>query len=211
MGRSPTNTKEKLIETARELIWRESYNAVSVDEICKKADVKKGSFYHFFSSKADLAFETMDSGMKETIKVYDEIFSPERPPLERFRLMVEHVISQQKEMQKHLGHVCGCPFATLGSEMAAQDEEIGEKINKICEKKTQYHINTLKDLAAQGLIDSDSDAETKSKEIFALVIGQLMMARISNDLAFLESNLESALYDLIGVKNSARSNLKLTG
>lgn len=55
MGRAPTNTKTKLIETATDLIWRDSYGSVSVDDICAQTGVKKGSFYHYFPSKAHLA------------------------------------------------------------------------------------------------------------------------------------------------------------
>tara|TARA_B100001989_G_C24517789_1_gene454142 strand:+ start:378 stop:1025 length:648 start_codon:yes stop_codon:yes gene_type:complete len=200
MGRAPTDTKQKLIETAIELIWRESYNGVSVDEICKKADVKKGSFYHYFPSKAHLAVETMDSCMEETKIKYDDIFSPVRTPIERFQLMVQHVIDQQKEILAELGHVCGCPFATLGSEMAAQEGEIGQKINEICAKKTAYYQSTLRDLRAQGLVDTDINIAVKADEIFSFIIGQLIMARIKNDLSFIEDNLEKALFDLIGVK-----------
>lgn len=200
MGRAPTDTKQKLIDTARELIWGESYNAISVDEICKKSDVKKGSFYHYFPSKAHLALETMDACMEETKLKYDDIFSPTRPPLERFKLMARHVIEQQKEISEDLGHVCGCPFATLGSELAAQDKEIGEKISNICAKKSAYYESALRDLVAEGTIASDTDVEVRANEIFAFIIGQLIMARIKNDLSFVEKNLECALLNLIGIK-----------
>ena len=210
MGRAPTNTKQKLIDTAKELIWSESYNAVSVDDICKESDVKKGSFYHYFPSKAHLALETMDSCMEETKQAYDDIFSPTRPPLERFALMARYVIDQQKEISKELGHVCGCPFATLGSELAAQDKEIGEKISNICAKKTAYYESALRDLITEGTIAADTNVNVKANEIFSFIIGQLIMARIKNDMSFMEDNLERALFDLIGVRQSVQEQIKLT-
>src|SRR5512138_1338390 len=54
MGRT-SDAKEKLLDVAFELIWDNSYGGVSVDQICERAGVNKGSFYHFFGSKADLA------------------------------------------------------------------------------------------------------------------------------------------------------------
>ncbi len=210
MARAPTDTRAKLIETATELIWSESYNAVSVDEICKKAGVQKGSFYHFFPSKAHLALATMDSCMQETKAKYDDIFSAARPPMERFTLMAQHIIDQQKEISAQLGHVCGCPFATLGSELAVKDAEISEKITSICASKTAYYESALRDLAAAGQLDMDTDIELKASEIFAFIIGQLIMARIKNDLGFIENNLERALFDLIGLQPPMRNELKLT-
>ncbi|MCB1530507.1 MAG: helix-turn-helix transcriptional regulator [Alphaproteobacteria bacterium] len=41
-------TRETLFHTSRELMLQNGYHAVSVDDICARANVKKGSFYHFF-------------------------------------------------------------------------------------------------------------------------------------------------------------------
>ena len=49
-------------------------------------------------------------------------------------------------------------------------------------------------------ISADTDVEVKSKEIFSFVVGQLLMARINNDLDFIENNLENAIFNLIGLK-----------
>ena len=47
-------TKEKLLQVGFDLIWDSSYGSVSVDDICTRAGIHKGSFYYFFPSKADL-------------------------------------------------------------------------------------------------------------------------------------------------------------
>ena len=46
-----SESKRKLLEAAIDLIWKSSYGAVSVDDICAKAGVNKGSFYYAFKSK----------------------------------------------------------------------------------------------------------------------------------------------------------------
>ena len=58
MARLPSTTKRTLIDAAHDLIWANSYAHVSVEDICRKAGVQKGSFYHFFASKAELAAAT---------------------------------------------------------------------------------------------------------------------------------------------------------
>ena len=50
-----SNTRERLTDAAMDLIWENSYAATSVDAICDRAGVKKGSFYYFFKSKSELA------------------------------------------------------------------------------------------------------------------------------------------------------------
>lgn len=199
MGRAPTDTKNKLIETARELILRDSYGAVSVDEICAKAGVHKGSFYHYFPSKADLALETMENCMQEAKTDYDDIFSPDRPPVSRFERLVEHIYRQQAQIQQERGCVYGCPFATLGSELAAQDEKIGQKIADICMKNIIYYERGLRDLAAADLIDPATDIKTRAQDIYAFIFGHLTMARINNDLSFIKNHLKDSLFALIGI------------
>ena len=60
MGRV-SDAKERLMEAVSELIWTGSYGSTTIDLICEKAGVKKGSFYYFFDSKADLAVSAIDA------------------------------------------------------------------------------------------------------------------------------------------------------
>src|SRR5712691_5109417 len=84
MGRV-SDARERLLEATLELTWRESYGAVTVDAICERAGVKKGSFYYFFDSKSRLTAEALKHHWESLQPAYDQIFSPSVPPLERFR------------------------------------------------------------------------------------------------------------------------------
>src|SRR5579872_5004492 len=48
-------TKEKLLTAAIKLMLAQGFTATSVDEIIAGAGATKGSFFHFFKSKEDLA------------------------------------------------------------------------------------------------------------------------------------------------------------
>ena len=82
MGRV-SDAKEKLMEAVSELIWTGSYASTTIDQICERAQVKKGSFYYFFKSKSDLAIAALDEGYKGKRAEMDAIFSPTVPPLEK--------------------------------------------------------------------------------------------------------------------------------
>ncbi|UCD12029.1 MAG: helix-turn-helix transcriptional regulator [Nitrospinaceae bacterium] len=47
-----SDAKQRILDSARGLIYSRSYAGVGVQEICKHAGVKKGSFYHFFPLQA---------------------------------------------------------------------------------------------------------------------------------------------------------------
>ena len=85
MGRT-SDANERLMDAALDLIWEESYGAVTIDDICKRADVKKGSFYYFFSSKSELAIAALERMWNEESKPkMDSLFSASVDPLTALR------------------------------------------------------------------------------------------------------------------------------
>ncbi|HEX6836727.1 MAG TPA: helix-turn-helix domain-containing protein, partial [Polyangia bacterium] len=84
MGRVST-ARARLVQAAIDLIWTDSYGAVSVDAICEQARVKKGSFYHFFKSKDELVIAALDTHWENRKPQLELLFARARPPLERLR------------------------------------------------------------------------------------------------------------------------------
>ncbi len=198
-----SDTKQRLIETALELLWKNSYGSVSVDDICKAADVKKGSFYHFFPSKADLAVAVMEETYRDTKAIYDRIFSAEKPPIARFEDFADYICEKQSEIASRFKHVCGCPLASLGSEMAGQEQGIQAKYEEVNRRRVRYFENALRDMIAEGSIPDATDVESKAQEISAYVLGQLMLARIQNDLQTLKRDLKPGLLQMLGLTGKA--------
>jgi TetR/AcrR family transcriptional repressor of nem operon len=60
------SSREKLLDVAYEEIYYNGYHATSVDKILKKANMNKGSMYHFFKSKKELGLAVI----KERVKNY---------------------------------------------------------------------------------------------------------------------------------------------
>ena len=52
---SPHDSRTKLLESALYVIRARGYSAARVEDICEVAGLTKGSFFHHFSSKEDLA------------------------------------------------------------------------------------------------------------------------------------------------------------
>ena len=98
MGRV-SDARERLLNATLELIWRESYGAVTVDAICERAGVKKGSFYYFFDSKSQLTAEALKHHWESLRPMYDPIFSPSVPPLERFRRYFDFLYQRHADLK----------------------------------------------------------------------------------------------------------------
>ncbi len=195
MGRA-SDAKEKLMEAVRELIWTGSYGSTTIDHICEKAEVKKGSFYYFFDSKGDLAVQAIAEEWEHRRPELDSLFSPTIPPMERLRRYCDYSYRFQDEMREKCGQVLGCPLFSLGAEVSSQDAPLRKKVREILDYKCKYLETAIRDAHAAGLIHAP-DAASKAKTLFAYYQGLLTQARIENNLESLRGAYQGTL-DLLG-------------
>jgi len=196
--RQDNTTKQKLLETAMELIWVSSYGSVGVDDICKRAGVSKGSFYHFFPSKSDLAVQALDERWRMMQLDLDRIFSSQKPPLERIYAYCDYIHERQKQMHSRTGKVCGCPFASVGSEMSLQDEKVRQKSQDYFDGGVRYLEGALRDAAHEKRM-ALGDLHEQARQIYSYIMGVLFQARIENKLESLKY-LKSGVTQLLNLK-----------
>ncbi len=200
MGRV-SNAKEQLMRAVAELIWTGSYGSTTVDHICEKADVRKGSFYHFFDSKAELAKAAIEAEWEKEREQWDRMFSPSVPPLERFRRLAKRTYEEQVELKRQHGRVLGCPLCNLGAEVSTLEPELRETIERIMAQSRRYFETAVRDAKAEGLI-STKDVAAKARTLHTYGEGLLTMARIHNNPELLR-DMERGILDILGVKESA--------
>ncbi|MDY6846665.1 MAG: TetR/AcrR family transcriptional regulator [Chloroflexota bacterium] len=66
-------TQNAIINSALELFSKNGYDATSVAEICSKANVSKGAFYHHFSSKQDLFLVLMGTWLNDVEGLFQSV------------------------------------------------------------------------------------------------------------------------------------------
>jgi TetR/AcrR family transcriptional repressor of nem operon len=199
MGRV-SDAKKRLMEAVGELIWTGSYGSTTIDQICERAGVKKGSFYYFFDSKADLAVAAIDESWQQKRPELDSIFSPTVAPLNRLRAYCDFVYRFQVEIRAKCGCVLGCPLFSVGSEVSTQEDRLQAKIQEILESKRKYFESAIRDAHAAGLIHAP-DPAGKSRTLFAYYQGLLTQARIQDNLELLKDSVRGT-WDLLGVKEA---------
>src|SRR5213593_3604099 len=171
MGRI-SDAKERLMEAVSELIWAGSYGSLTIDQICERAGVKKGSFYYFFDSKADLAVAAIDAHWEQQRVQLDAIFSASIPPLERLRKYCEYGYRMQAEIKSKCGAVLGCPLFSLGAEVSTQEDRLRKKIQEILDYKRRYLESAIREAHGAGLIHAP-DAAAKARMLFVYYEGLL--------------------------------------
>jgi TetR/AcrR family transcriptional repressor of nem operon len=201
-----SDAKDRLLDAAIKLVWRNSYGAVSVEDICQEAGVKKGSFYHFFPGKNELVAAAFRKFGESIRPEYDRIFSPTVPPIDRLRSFISFVVSKQKHMHVETGCVLGCPFASIGTELVAPDGNDGglrEAIHELVRVKVCYLESALRDAISEGSIRSNNPAAL-AKTFYLYMEGAIAHARIQNEPNLLDEIEENGLR-LIGVEPATAS------
>ena len=195
MGRT-SDARERLLAAALDLIWMSSYGSVSVDDICGKAGVKKGSFYHFFPSKADLALAAYEEHWQLKRPELDAIFSPQFPPLERLSRWCTAVYGTQQALFEKFGHVCGCPYANVGAELATQDDRLRCKSEELLNRGLRYLESAISDAQREGQI-SIPDVKAAAVSVGTCLMGLMFRAKVQNDPSVLQE-LEPSVMHLLG-------------
>lgn len=196
MGRA-SNAKERLMTAVLELIWTGSYGSTTIDLICDKAGVKKGSFYYFFDSKADLAAAALESDWEKRRPALDSLFSPTIPPLKRLRDFCDFAYKKQSDVKKHCGCVLGCPLFTLGAEICLQEPALRGTIQGILDQYRKYLESAISEAHAGGDIKVANPAKA-ARMVFAYYEGLLTQARIQNDAEVLRE-MGSAVFAMLGL------------
>ncbi|HTQ30277.1 MAG TPA: TetR/AcrR family transcriptional regulator [Opitutaceae bacterium] len=178
---------------ALDLMWDEGYSAVTIDEICDRADVKKGSFYYFFKSKAELAIAALEKLWIDDWKPrLDREFSPSVEPLNRLTNYLDALYTRQAEHFKKYGKVLGCPIGSVGSEVSTQEHDVNAKVREIGTRKQRYFESAIRDAIAEGAIEP-GDARQKAQTLLFLIQGALSEARIMNNAELLRNLPATAL------------------
>jgi len=194
MGRT-SNARERMLEAAEALIWKQSYGAVTMDAICTAADVHAGSFYHFFDSKAAVAAAAFAALWEYEKFRLDQIFSAPIPALERLGNYCGFLYEHQLELKQKHGCVVGSPFTCLASELSQRADAICLQMRTVVNCHRKYLELVLWDAQAEGAMEFES-IPAAAQRVSAYVEGCLLQARIHNDVRGLRE-LGAGVLDLI--------------
>lgn len=180
MGRT-SDARERLIETAAELMHARGFNAIGVQEICARTGVQKGSFYHFFKSKHELAEAALEKHWSDAKTKYWRLaFGEDVAPLDRIRRFFQMAYFYFKQSHDAGSGVWGCPFGNAALEMAVESEAISQKVSLIFSDATAFFRLAIEEAARRGDI-TVADTEVAAESIWAYYEGILLIAKARQD------------------------------
>lgn len=92
--------KKQIITTARDLFWKYGFRRVSIEEICKEANVSKMTFYKHFKNKDELVKFIIDLITGIAIKKYSEIMDSNIPFIKKVEKSIQLKMESSNEMSQ---------------------------------------------------------------------------------------------------------------
>lgn len=134
-----------LLEKGTDLLWSKGYNATSVNDIVKAADIPKGSFYFYFNSKEDFAVKALEKYFDTNMGMVFQILHNSEESSPRQRLINFHEF-RAAMLRDELGYTGGCMACNIGNEMS----EHSEKIRNAIQSKEKILLENITKVIQQG-------------------------------------------------------------
>jgi AcrR family transcriptional regulator len=138
---APAKTaRERVLEAAEDLFYREGVRAVGIDTIIARSGVAKMSLYRNFASKDDLIVAYLEERNRQFFAWWDRVVgTQDAVPRTRLRGLIEATI----EKVRRPGYR-GCPFLNTAAEfphaahparavIAAHKKEVRERLMDLCQ------------------------------------------------------------------------------
>ena len=179
-----TSTRDRLVETARQLFLTQGYEATGIAEILREAGVKSGSLYYFFKTKEDLLLAVLDWYVANLgPEVVEPALASVSDPIER----VFAILDGYHMMLKMTDCRMGCPIGNLAIEMSEKSEAVREKIALNFENWRKVIRQCLID--AGGRLPGDVDRDRLATLILTVMEGGVMQARAFRSLEPYEASV----------------------
>lgn len=176
------DTQQRILDSARELFFLRSYADVGIAAICERAGVNRGSLYYFYPSKQDLVLAVLDAQFNDMEgNLLSQAFAEDIPPMARLARFAKTVYQVQKQINAGTGHVLGCPFGNLATELSTQDDTIRARIQQVFRKLQGHICGVLQSAQKLGELSRDVDEKATAEAMLAYFEGVLLLAKTQNN------------------------------
>lgn len=181
---SRTTAREKLLLAAQALMTTRGYSATSVDDIIKTAEVAKGSFYHAFKSKEDLAIAALEDYERRGLELIQQgAYTQERDPVQRLLQFLDFIEAAGPEIWQH-----GCMVGSVAIEVFATYPRLIGRIDQLFEDFENHLAALFEPALAARNVDS-VDAKALGVHFLAVIEGSIITARSHQENRFLAAGL----------------------
>lgn len=192
------DTRQLLLKTGLEIIWKKGYNHTGLQEILTTAGLPKGSFYHYFKNKEDFGLSLIDYYWDNlTVPDIKRLTDAFRDPKERLTEFFSGTLANAKI------HQCskGCLIGNLAQELADVNATFGKRLSTLMKQYENAVRECLQAGQEKGQFRKDISAEVMAVVILNSQYGALLRMKADKDLQALDIHKQSMLEFVKSGKN----------
>ncbi len=166
-------TRDKLINATFDEVFSHGYQGASLCDILAKAGVHKGSMYHFFANKKEMALTSIEETIiKKNIEKYRYIETYTSGFLEEFYTRLRD--TSIRDFKR------GCPIANIVQEMSNIDEDFNTLMKSIY-GAFRANIKAILDKAVEVKELKSCDTRKLALFITSTIEGAILAAKASGN------------------------------
>jgi AcrR family transcriptional regulator len=167
-----SDTRNLLIETMKTLLWERGYDATSPNQVLESSGVGKGSLYHHFKSKKELAVAAMNLRADELIEEAEAIFTADNHWLNKF----ETYLFMPRD------GMAGCRLGRITQDPSIkEDKELQRPIKRYFKRMRQLMGQALHEAQSKGHLSPSMNIEQLSVVVISAVQGGFVLSRANAD------------------------------
>ena len=176
--------KQKAIEAAQHLMTGGGYSATTIDEIIDLAGVSKGSVYHAFKSKEDLAITALEDYEQRGWEIVaNGAYAREKDPVKRAIAFMKHIEKKAPELWSH-----GCLLGSISMEVAGKHPNLHRRIDELFgefeDGLARVFSPALKAAGVQGVT-----GKSLGRHMLAVIEGAIITAKSHREPKYLVEGL----------------------
>ncbi len=175
MNTSTTNTREKILATAEQLIYQNGVQATGMDLLVKTSGVARKSIYRYFATKDDVAAAALNARDVRWMDWFrtesDKADTPQARILKMFDVLKGWFESDGFR---------GCAFINTAGEIGDPQDPIRLIARLHKQKLLDYMLELCEQLGI-------ADPQVLAKQLLILVDGAITVARVMGDYSAAES------------------------
>lgn len=174
----PHETRERILRVAAEAWHASSFDGIGTAEICRRAKVHKGSFFHFFPSKDDLLLAVLDRYAEQIGEhLVAGPFAPDVPPLARFERFFARLGAQMQQEIARDGCIRGCPIGNVVLELATRSPAVRAAAARVFDRMRTVFEQALDEALARGELLPGTDPRTAATALLAYLQGLAVLGK----------------------------------
>jgi TetR/AcrR family transcriptional repressor of nem operon len=186
MNSETKSARQTILDTAQIIVGRKGFSAVGLNEILQAADVPKGSFYHYFTSKDAFGVVLLDSYFDHYVHGMEQLFN--QPGLTQCAKLMRY-------WQCWIDNQTGCTDAgkCLAVKLGAEVSDLSEPMRLALQRGTSRTIALLAVAMQRGIEDGSlmlqHPPRALAQQLYALWLGASVMSKITRTPASFDEAL----------------------